>query len=56
MTTKTMLKMTETTIIPPKMKMAVVDLSAVLMSKSGDGLVLGMVGQVEGCCVTITPV
>ena len=52
-----MLKMTETTIIPPKMKMAVV-LSAMLVGISGDGLVLhvGAVGQVEGCCVTITPV
>ena len=51
--------MTETTTVPPKMKMTVV-VSAELMGISGDGLVLhvhvGVVGQGEGCCVTITPV
>ena len=47
--------MTETTIIPPKMNMAVL-LSAVLMGVSGDGHVAGVVGLVEGYCVTITPV
>ena len=52
-----MLKMTETTIIPIKTAGAgVVLLSAVLMGASGD--VAGVVGQlqVEGCCITTTPV
>ena len=55
MTTRTMMKMSKTTIIPPKMKMAVL-LSSVLMGISGNGLVVGVVGPVEGCCATITPV
>ena len=47
--------MTERTIIPPRMAGAVL-LPAVLMGISGD--VAGVVGQlqVEGCCVTNTPV
>ena len=55
--------MTETAITPPKMKMVVVNpsavlmgISVVLMGISVDGLVLVVAGQVEGCCVTITPV
>ena len=54
MTTRTMMIMTKTAIIPPKTA-GVVLLPAVLMGISGD--VAGVVGQlhVEGCCVSTTP-
>lgn len=61
--------MIKTTIIPTKMAPRVVLLSAVLMDMSADAQVVGVAGQVagvgwqvasvagevEGCCLTITP-
>ena len=55
MTTRTVVKIAKTTIIPPKTT-GVALLPAVLMGISSDEA--GVVGklQVEGCCVTTTPV